>query len=151
MDSHNYPRTRTMKRLLPTLVAIASAAGLCCVSVPAARADLAPGQTPASILIYGRGNGHGRGMSQFGSLGWATVYNKTWQEIVNFYYEGTTLSQLTEADAGLTQEQQRRFEAVLASLQEQNLGGGCRHLANSAGTLRHRSLQVPLAQAFHCE
>jgi peptidoglycan hydrolase-like amidase/peptidoglycan hydrolase-like protein with peptidoglycan-binding domain len=41
-------------------------------------------------------------MSQYGSLGWATAYNKTWQEILNFYYEGTTLSQLTEADAGLT-------------------------------------------------
>ena len=91
-----------MKRLLPALVVIASIVGTSAVASPQVRAELAPGQTPASILIYGRGNGHGRGMSQFGSLGWATVYNKTWQEIVNFYYGGTTLSQLTEADAGLT-------------------------------------------------
>ncbi len=51
-----------------------------------------------------------------------------------------------EADAGLTQEQQRRFEAVLASLQEQNLGGGCRHLANSAGTLRSSALHYDLVR-----
>ena len=43
-------------------------------------------------------------------------------------------------DDGLTAEQQRRFETVLASLREQQLDPGCRHLANSAGTLRNRSL-----------
>jgi SpoIID/LytB domain protein len=91
-----------MKRLLPALAVIASTVGLAAIAAPAAHAELAPGQTPASILVYGRGNGHGRGMSQYGSLGWATAYNKTWQEILNFYYEGTTLSQLTEADAGRT-------------------------------------------------
>ncbi len=60
------------------------------------------GQTPAGILVYGRGNGHGRGLSQYGALGWATTYAKTWQEILDFYYGGTTLSQLTDADAGLS-------------------------------------------------
>ena len=91
-----------MKRLLPALAVIASTVGLAANAAPAAHAELAPGQTPASILVYGRGNGHGRGMSQYGSLGWATVFNRTWQEILNFYYEGATLSQLTETDAGLT-------------------------------------------------
>ena len=43
-------------------------------------------------------------------------------------------------DDGLTAEQQRRFESVLESLQQQQLTAGCRHLANSAGTLRDRSL-----------
>ena len=59
------------------------------------------GQPPASIVVNGKGNGHGRGMSQYGALGWATTYNKTWQEILDFYYGGTTLSPLTDADAGL--------------------------------------------------
>ncbi len=45
-----------------------------------------------------------------------------------------------EQDDGLTAEQQRRFEAVLASLRQQGLDPGCRHLANSAGTLRDRAL-----------
>ena len=40
--------------------------------------------------MNGKGNGHGRGMSQYGALGWATTYNKTWQEILDFYYGGPT-------------------------------------------------------------
>ena len=41
------------------------------VASPARAAD---GQLPASYLIYGRGFGHGRGLSQFGSFGWSTVH-----------------------------------------------------------------------------
>ncbi len=41
-----------------------------------------------------------------------------------------------EEDDGLSDLQQRRFESVLSSLNEQGLAAGCRHLANSAGTLR---------------
>jgi alanine racemase len=41
-------------------------------------------------------------------------------------------------DDGLTHLQQQRFEQVLTSLRAQGLAAGCRHLANSAGTLRHR-------------
>ena len=67
-----------------------------------AMAEGTAGQTPAAILVYGRGNGHGRGLSQYGALGWATKFGKTWQEILDFYYGGTTLSQLTDADAGLS-------------------------------------------------
>lgn len=48
------------------------------------------GQLPASYVIYGRGYGHGRGMSQFGSLGWATVHGWPWQQILDFYYGGPT-------------------------------------------------------------
>lgn len=42
-------------------------------------------------------------------------------------------------DDGLTDTQRRRFESVLAALQQQGLDGGCRHLANSAATLRDRA------------
>ncbi|MCP9834795.1 MULTISPECIES: alanine racemase [unclassified Cyanobium] len=41
-----------------------------------------------------------------------------------------------EEDDGLSDLQQQRFESVLTSLAEQGLTAGCRHLANSAGTLR---------------
>jgi len=53
-------------------------------------------------------------------------------------------SHLANADAdpaeddGLTNQQQQRFEQVLTSLRVQGLSAGCRHLANSAATLRHR-------------
>lgn len=74
--------------------------GLGAHATPARAAD--PGQPPAAIVVYGKGNGHGRGMSQYGALGWATVYGKTWQEILAFYYGGTTLSPLGPSDVALT-------------------------------------------------
>ena len=50
------------------------------------------------------------------------------------------------ADRGLTAEQQRHFEAVLLSLSQQQLDPGCRHLANSAGTLLHRGLHYDMVR-----
>ncbi len=50
----------------------------------------AEGQLPASYVIYGRGYGHGRGLSQYGSYGWATVHGWSWQQILDFYYGGAT-------------------------------------------------------------
>jgi alanine racemase len=49
-------------------------------------------------------------------------------------------------DDGLTQQQQQRFETVLCSLNERGLDGGCRHLANSAGTLRGRALHYDMVR-----
>ncbi|NBO80566.1 MAG: hypothetical protein EBV42_04840 [Actinobacteria bacterium] len=56
----------------------------------AAPAQAAEGQLPASYLVYGRGFGHGRGLSQYGSFGWATTYGWSWQQILDFYYGGAT-------------------------------------------------------------
>ncbi|MSZ96658.1 MAG: hypothetical protein F2579_04350, partial [Actinobacteria bacterium] len=55
---------------------------------------------PLGIVVRGHGNGHGRGLSQFGALGWATKLNATWQDILNFYYGGSgrTLALLTPTD-----------------------------------------------------
>ena len=66
----------------------------------AARAATLP---PLAVIIRGHGFGHGRGMSQYGAFGWATIYNKTWQEILNFYYGGTgnTISSIAAADQAL--------------------------------------------------
>ena len=55
-----------------------------------APAQAAEGQLPAGYLIYGRGFGHGRGLSQFGAYGWATVHGWSWQQILDFYYGGAT-------------------------------------------------------------
>ena len=52
--------------------------------------DAAEGQLPAAYLIYGRGYGHGRGLSQYGSYGWATTHGWSWQQILDFYYGGAT-------------------------------------------------------------
>lgn len=49
-------------------------------------------------------------------------------------------------DGDLTRQQQQRFETVLTSLRQQGLDPGCRHLANSAGTLSHPDLHYDLAR-----
>ncbi len=50
----------------------------------------ADGQLPSAYVIYGRGFGHGRGLSQYGSYGWATAHGWSWQQILDFYYGGST-------------------------------------------------------------
>jgi len=59
---------------------------------------------PLGVIIRGHGNGHGRGLSQYGAYAWATRLGATWQSIIEFYYGGggRTLTTLTEADAGAT-------------------------------------------------
>ena len=71
------------------------AAFLCAVSlivglVPAQSAQEEEGQLPGGVIIYGRGFGHGRGLSQYGAYGWATVYGWSWEQILDFYYGGAT-------------------------------------------------------------
>lgn len=46
------------------------------------------GLPPSALVVHGRGNGHGRGMSQWGAYGWATTRGYAWEQIVDFYYGG---------------------------------------------------------------
>ena len=50
---------------------------------------------PTQFLIQGRGFGHGLGMSQWGAYALAQQ-GKTYQQILQHYYQGTTLAQLSE-------------------------------------------------------
>jgi SpoIID/LytB domain protein len=43
------------------------------------------------VTITGHGFGHGRGLSQWGSYGWATTYGSTYQQILAHYYSNATL------------------------------------------------------------
>ena len=67
-------------------------------------------------------------------------------DLVGIYSHLACADAPPEADDGLTTTQQSRFDAVLTSLAEQGLAGGCRHLANSAATLRCRSLHYDLVR-----
>lgn len=51
-----------------------------------------------AVVIDGQGNGHGRGLSQYGSLGWSTIYSRDWTWILDHYYGGTVAG---TAPAGL--------------------------------------------------
>ena len=70
------------------------------------RSVAADGIPPLGIVIRGHGFGHGRGLSQYGALGWATKFNWTWQQILDFYYSGSgrTISTLglVATDANMT-------------------------------------------------
>jgi hypothetical protein len=46
---------------------------------------------PTTMTFNGRGWGHGRGMSQWGSQGYATNFGWSHQQILNHYYGGTTM------------------------------------------------------------
>lgn len=71
--------------LLPALPASASGSG------SEARSKVETWTTPGStaITLTGHGFGHGHGLSQYGALG-AAGQGSTWQEIIEFYYPGTT-------------------------------------------------------------
>ena len=57
---------------------------------PLQQVNAADGQLPGGIVIYGRGFGHGRGLSQYGAYGWATTAGWSWEQIIDFYYGGAT-------------------------------------------------------------
>ena len=77
----------SFKRRFVALFGIATlVAGL----VPAQLAHADEGQLPGGVIIYGRGFGHGRGLSQYGAYGWATVHGWSWEQILDFYYGGAT-------------------------------------------------------------
>ena len=62
-------------------------------AAPVAPVRAAPGDVNVGLamVIEGQGNGHGRGLSQYGALGWATVYGKDWTWILDHYYGGTSM------------------------------------------------------------
>ncbi len=59
-----------------------------------------PGNYPASFTFSGRGWGHGVGMSQYGAYGRA-VAGHSYQQILNFYYPGTSLSTVSSPTTDL--------------------------------------------------
>ncbi len=80
-------RSPQLRTLFAIGIVAAVVASLTPASSPVRAAD---GQLPASYVIYGRGFGHGRGLSQYGSYGWATAHGWSWQQILDFYYGGAT-------------------------------------------------------------
>lgn len=83
-----------IRALLGLSLSLALGAGLGLTSTTAARADSVITAKAGSFTISGTGYGHGWGMSQYGAYGAATQ-GKTWQQILAFYYPGTTLASLT--------------------------------------------------------
>ena len=85
-----------MKHFRITLVAAVSGVLLATALswlAPSASVQAAPGDPNVGLamVIEGQGNGHGRGLSQYGAVGWATVYGKDWTWILEQYYGDTDM------------------------------------------------------------
>ena len=50
-----------------------------------------------AVVVEGTGFGHGRGMSQWGAYGWAVDQGRSWQQILDHYYGGTSNSNVGTA------------------------------------------------------
>ena len=92
------PRRRTVRRgpargVLVHRVTAALAGLLVWAALPIAGAgspaEAAPSDVVA-VVVDGVGNGHGRGMSQWGAYGWAVDQGWTWNQILDHYYGGTS-------------------------------------------------------------
>jgi len=99
-------RLRYMRRLLLVLASVVGVGAALLVQAPA---PVASAQTPiGSIIVDGTGNGHGRGLSQFGAYGWAVDNGWTYRQILDFYYGGT--------EVGALESTSRRIDVRLLAL-----------------------------------
>lgn len=88
-------RTR-LTRAAATLLAAGSLLLTGALAAPSAEADSAVEPSGGTFVIKGAGFGHGHGMSQYGAYG-AAKEGLSWQEILAFYYPGTTLKTLSSS------------------------------------------------------
>lgn len=60
------------------------------------RVGAAPGDVDdvVAYLVEGTGNGHGRGLSQWGAYGWAVEHGWDWTQILDHYYGGTVMGDI---------------------------------------------------------
>ncbi|MEY4311706.1 MAG: hypothetical protein RLZZ571_476 [Actinomycetota bacterium] len=70
-------------------IAMALAMGISLLGTTSANAA----DVPSSFTITGSGHGHGVGLSQYGAQGMAAYGGKTADEIVTYFYQGTTVSE----------------------------------------------------------
>ena len=84
---------RAMRRvglMLAAVLATLVAASVVALPNQGAPAEAA-GNDVIAIVIEGTGNGHGRGMSQWGAYGWAVDHGWSWDQILDWYYGGTAM------------------------------------------------------------
>src|SRR6266550_278784 len=80
--------TRRFRSALAGLALVAATLGMV---APGSRADAYPA---ANVELSGHGWGHGRGLGQWGALGYALDRGWPYQQILDHYYGGTVLGSL---------------------------------------------------------
>jgi peptidoglycan hydrolase-like protein with peptidoglycan-binding domain len=81
---------RYMRRAIIVAAAVLGLTLLPVPGAPSSTASAAPTDIVA-VVVDGTGNGHGRGMSQWGAYGWAVDQGWTWTQILDHYYGGTSM------------------------------------------------------------
>lgn len=131
-----YPRLR---RAVARVTVLTVLAGVALVAVPPAEQAVA---APGDLTFTGRGWGHGRGMGQYGALGYAVDHGWSSAQILQHYYGGTALA----SDAGnpdvaieITRQTGAEMRVLGRSLTINGTpvsGGAVRLVRTSAGTLQ---------------
>lgn len=70
--------------------------GFLILSEPVGPVEAAPGDVDEVVayVVEGTGNGHGRGLSQWGAYGWAVEHGWGWERILDHYYGGTVMGDI---------------------------------------------------------
>jgi SpoIID/LytB domain protein len=130
--SSTRPTKRAGRSAVNLVLGLAMLAGVL-VAVPTATAEAATASGSTGLVINGRGWGHGRGMGQYGALGYARDYGWTSAQILDHYYRGTTAG--PAPSPGLVEPSAVRVD--LRSLRnkatEVSLTAGTLRLVNAAG------------------
>ncbi len=87
-------RPLRLKRTAATVLAAGAVLVTGALNAPTAAADSAVTPSGGTFTINGSGFGHGHGMSQYGAYG-AAKRRLTWEQILAFYYPGTTLKTMS--------------------------------------------------------
>ncbi|SEQ28307.1 SpoIID/LytB domain-containing protein [Microlunatus flavus] len=87
-------RPRSLTRAATSLAAAGSLLLTGALSAPTADAADSVKPSGGAFVIKGAGYGHGHGMSQYGAYG-AAKKGLSWEEILDFYYPGTTLKTMS--------------------------------------------------------
>jgi SpoIID/LytB domain protein len=132
-----HPAPTALRRAATAALGVAAlTAGVVGSAVPA-HADAAVSPKSSAITIVGAGWGHGKGMSQYGAYGAATK-GLDYDEIIDFYYPGTTLDSLAKGNTirvWITADSDNGLHFRPASGQK---------VADSAGT----SLTLPVSSKY---
>ena len=90
VTAHLRSATLQLRYMYRLLIVMSAVVGLGAGLLVHAPAPVASAQTPiGSIVVEGTGNGHGRGLSQFGAYGWAVDSGWKHSQILDHYYGGT--------------------------------------------------------------
>lgn len=92
------PRSTPRRAFASLCVAAVAAVAMIVAPSSPDRAEASSASDAVAVVFEGGGFGHGRGMSQWGALGYAVDYGWSFDQILGHYFGNTALGPLTDAD-----------------------------------------------------